>query len=514
MGPMLTRRQLLGASLATGAGVLLGACAPMADERSLRRRLRPAAKATLRVGALGRRADIQRDPHGIVRNDSDLLVLNLVYDTMTVPGRSLVTSARLMNDWKSDVDQTEWRFTIAGGAVFHDGTPVTSDDVAWSLERLRATELGRRRLPGIDASGIDTDGRRAVVVTTNAPNSELPLMLRVQTFTVREGTTDVVGTPGTGPFRLDSYRDGDATLVRNDHWHGGEAAVETIEVTMFEDVAALVDAVVEGEVDYASNVGGSGARSAVGIDGIRTVRRPNELALPLVMRVADGPFADVRVREAIRLGVDRQALVDEVFEGYGRVANDVVGTGDPNYSDNVPDVERDVERAVELLDEAGFDRSITYELFTADDAPQQVDAAKAIAAQLGEIGVAVKVTEQDIEQFEQQTWCKAPFYVTSSKVNDSLAYSAITAMLSGAPANEAAFADPDFDEAYADAVESFVPNLRQARFRELQSIQRERAGYLVWGTAEGVDLMSEKVHDPPRVAGYGRVLLESTWVES
>jgi peptide/nickel transport system substrate-binding protein len=513
MRPMLTRRQLLGASLAAGTGVLLGACAPRGDERSLRRRLSPAAGATLRVGALGRRADIQRDPHGIVRNDSDLLVLNLVYDTMTAPGRSPITTRRLMSGWGSDFDQTEWQFTIARGAAFHDGTPVTSDDVAWSLERLLTTELGRRRLPDIDASGIDTDGRRTLVVTANAPNTELPLMLRAHTFTVQEGTTDVVGTPGTGPFVLDSYRDGDATLVRNDRWHGGEAAVETLEVTMFEDAAALVDALAEGEIDYASNVGGSVARSAAQGEGIKIVRRSNELALPLVMRVADGPFADVRVREAIRLGVDRQALVDQVLGGYGRVANDIVGTGDQNYNDNIPDAERDVARAVDLLDEAGFDRSTTYELFAADDLPQNVEAAKAIAAQLAQIGVAVRVTEQDVEQFEQQTWCKAPLYMTSSKVNDSLAYSAITTMLSAAPCNEAAFSDPDFDEAYAEAVETVAPDRRHARFRELQSIQHERSGYLVWGMAEGVDLMSEKVHDPPRVAGYGRLLMESTWVE-
>ena len=514
MGPMLTRRQLLGASLATGAGVLLGACAPLADERDLRRRLRPSAKATLRVGALGRRADIQRDPHGIVRNDSDLLVLSLVYDAMTVPGRSLITTPRLMNGWESNLDQTEWRFTVARGAAFHDGTPVTSADVAWSLERLRESELGRRTLVGIGASGIDTDGKRTVVVTSDEPNSELPLMLRAHTFTVQEGTTDVAGTPGTGPFTLDSYRDGDATLVRNDRWHGGQAAVATLEVTMFEDAQALVDALAEGEIDYASNVGGVVARSAEDTPGIQVVRRSNDLSVPLVMRVADGPFADARVREAVRLGVDREALVDEVLGGYGRVANDIVGTGDPNYSDNVPERARDVTRAVALLAEAGFDRSATYELFTAADLPQKVGAAKAIAAQLAEIGVSVKVTEQDVAQYEAQTWCKAALYMTSSSVNDSLAYSAVTAMRSGAPTNEAAFADPDFDEAYADAVASVVPNRRRARFRELQSIQHERSGYLVWGVAEGIDLMSEKVHDPPRVAGYGRVLLESTWAES
>ena len=514
MGPMLTRRQLLGASLATGAGVVLGACAPMADERNLRRRLRPSPRATLRVGALGRRADLQRDPHGIVRNDSDLLVLGLVYDPLTVPGRSLITTPRLMSAWDSNFDQTEWRFTIARGAAFHDGRPVTQEDVVWSLERLLATELGRRRLPGVDPDGIDTDGRRTVVLTTTAPNSELPVLLRSQTFTLQEGTTDVAGSPGSGPFKLDSYRDGDATLVRNDAWHGGEAVVETIEVTMFEDGQSLVDALAEGEIDYASNVGGTVARSAADRPGVLAVRRSNDLSLPLVMRVADGPFADVRVREAVRLAVDRPALVDQVLGGGGRVANDIVGTGDPNYSPNVPDRERDVARAVELLDEAGFDRTVTYELFTADDLPQKVEAAKAIATQLAEIGLSFKVTEQDVELFEAQTWCKAPLYMTSSSVNDSLAYSAITAMLSGAPTNEAAFADPDFDEAYADAVASIVPNRRQARFRELQSIQHERSGYLVWGMADGVDLMSDKVHDPPRVAGYGRVLLESTWAEA
>lgn len=129
----------------------------------------------------------------------------------------------------------------------------------------------------------------------------------------------------------------------------------------------MASALLAGQIDLASNVGAVAARTAESRKDIQAVRRPNDMAMPIVMRTADGPFADPKVREALRLAVDREAMVKQVLSGYGTVANDVLGTGDPAYDKGLPQRTHDLTKAKALLKEAEFDTSRTYELYTTED---------------------------------------------------------------------------------------------------------------------------------------------------
>ena len=99
-----------------------------------------------------------RDPHGTQANESDYLIISLVHDTLTVPGAEPNTVPRLAANWQASDDLKTWRFTLAEGAKFHDGTPVTAADVVWSLKRLRNTPAGASRLPGIRPGNIKAEG--------------------------------------------------------------------------------------------------------------------------------------------------------------------------------------------------------------------------------------------------------------------------------------------------------------------------------------------------------------------
>ncbi|HEU0128279.1 MAG TPA: ABC transporter substrate-binding protein, partial [Pseudonocardiaceae bacterium] len=359
-----------GSGGSSGPGGLSGAAPPSGP---------PRPGGTLRVGALGKTASIVRDPHGTQSNESDYLILALTYDPLTVPGSPQTVAPRLASKWEASQDLRQHRFILADGAHFHDGRPVTAEDVVWSLQRLRATPSGASRLPGVDPAGIVADGPSAVVLTSDYPNSELPLLIRLTTFVLPRNTADVVGAPGTGPFRLESYNAGNARLVRNEAWYGGAPLLDAIEVRMFGDSQAMVNALFTREIDLASNVGSVAARTAQGRDGVQILRRPNDSALPIVMRVADGPFTDPRVREAFRLAVDREAMVAQALSGFGTVANDVLGTGDPNYARDLPQRQRDLARARALLDAVGFDRAARYPLITCEEAPGQGEAATLFA---------------------------------------------------------------------------------------------------------------------------------------
>ncbi|MEV0761614.1 ABC transporter substrate-binding protein [Nocardia sp. NPDC050435] len=499
------RRQLLRGGVGAGALLLLAACSDTGKPGA------PARGGTLRVGAVGTAARIERDPHANLSNDSDFLIISLVYDALTVPGADPNVAPRLASRWESDAERKRWTFTLAENASFHDGTPVTAEDVVWSLRRLRSIG-GASKMPVAEAD-ITTDGPGRVVLTVPEPNTQLPLLVRLMTFTVKKDTTDFTAAVGTGPFRLESYQGGNARLVRNERWHGPAPLLDAIEVTMFESATALGNAVLGGQIDLASNVGAIAGRTAAGRSDLQVVRRSDDTMLGVAMRTADGPFADPRVRTAVRLGVDRPALVNQVHSGYGTVANDILGTADPRYDTSIPQRARDVERAKTLLREANFDTGRTYPLVTKAEAPGEVESARVLATQLAEIGLRVDVLVQESNAFYDQTWLTAPFYTVSWGTNDSTLFYADKLLSSRSNRNETAFKDPEFDAATARALAARDDAEYAAACASLQRIQYDRGGYLVWGMADGIDVAAARVRDLPVLGGFARVQLERAWLE-
>ncbi|MFG2826839.1 ABC transporter substrate-binding protein [Streptomyces sp. NPDC048434] len=508
------RRQVLWAGGGIGAAALLAACGGGDNAASSGSGGKPRKGGTLRIGALGRSSAITRDPHGTQGNESDYLVIALVYDTLTAPGLKDNTVGRLASSWKPSKDLKTWRFTIAKGATFHDGTPVTADDVVWSLRRLRNTPAGAARLPGIKADHITAEGKDTVVLVSDFANAELPMITRLSTFILKKNTPDkdIAKAPGTGPFKLDWYRGGNARLLRNEHWHGGTVHLDAIEVTMFESPQAMANAMMSGQIDVASNAGPVAARTADARKDIKVVRRPNDMAMPIVMRTSSGPFADPKVREAMKLVVDRKAMVKQVLSGYGTVANDILGTGDPDYATSIPQRHRDLAKAKQLLKEAKFDFSQTYELVTTEDISGLSESATLFSSQAREAGIKIKVVKQESGTFYQKTWLKGDFYTNYWGTNDSVVFFASKTMTSGAGQNEADWSDKDFDAAYHKAIATPAPKARAAALRDLQQIEYDSSGYLLWGMADGIDLAAPTVHGLPELPGYGRVQLENVWL--
>ncbi|MFF1870193.1 ABC transporter substrate-binding protein [Streptomyces sp. CB03911] len=515
----VTRRQLLWAGAGIGVVGALAACSSGTGgskdtAASGSAPEQPRTGGTLKVGALGKASAVTRDPHGSQANESDYLIISLLYDTLATPGQKTNTAPRLAASWKPSEDLKTWRFTLADGARFHDGTPVTADDVVWSLLRLRNTPAGKSRLPGIQPEGIKAEDAKTVVLVSDYPNADLPLLTRLTTFVLKKDTKDdaLAGAPGTGPFKLDWYRDGNARLVRNDDWYGGKVLLDAVEVRIFESPQAMANALLAGQIDVASNVGAVAARTAESRKDVQILRRPDDMAMPIVMRTADGPFADPKVREALRLAVDRDAMVKQVLSGYGTVANDILGTGDPAFAKDIPQRTRDLARARQLLADAGFDTARTYDLVTTEDIAGLAESATLFASQVREAGVKINVVKQDSKIFWDATWLNAPLYTTYWGTNDSVVFFASKTMLSDAGQNEAAFKDPAFDEAYRAALGTADATARGKLLHQVQEIEFARSGYLLWGMADGIDLAGAAVRDLPKLPGYGRVQLEKTWL--
>ncbi|WP_222844489.1 ABC transporter substrate-binding protein [Saccharomonospora sp. CUA-673] len=273
---------------------------------------------------MGAPATASHDPHGGLGNESDAMRFALLYDVLTVPGEN-GTQPRLATSWTPNDDLTTWRIELRDDAVFSDGTPVTAADVLFSLRRMHekaAENYGRMGMFDLDASTVVDDHTLRLV--THKPFAEVGQALESATFVVPEGTEDFRRpATGSGPFRMESGDAEAAVLVRNDDWWGTRPPLSHIEIRAIADPQARADAVASGQADVAGSVNPAAARTAEQ-DGLQLVHRPGVTVYPLVMRLDTAPFDDDRVREAIKLAVDREQLLDTVFLGQGRLAGDLL----------------------------------------------------------------------------------------------------------------------------------------------------------------------------------------------
>ena len=129
---------------------------------------------------------------------------------------------------------------------------------------------------------------------------------------------------------------------------------------------------------------------------------------------------------------------------------------------------------------------------------------------LFQVGVKLEVVRQDSAAFYDKTWLKAPLYTTYWGTNDSVLFFVGRTMTSKATQNETGWKDRRIDGLYRRAIGDPSEERRAEAVRDLQRLQYEDGGYVVWGMADGVDIARESVRGLPRTGGYGRMFIEKS----
>lgn len=275
------------------------------------------------------------------------------------------------------VDDLTWEYTIRDGVTFHDGSPLTADDVAFSLNRHLDPDVGSYWggfFANVDS--IEATDERTVTMRLNQPDAVVNQMLAVaggviesRDFVERRG--DQYGTPDgglncTGPFALDEWRKGESiTLTRyDDYWDTERAAqAASIEFDFVRDPSAETNALLSGDLDGTFGVE-SAAVPKIEDSGVGQVwYGPNTATNNLTVADLEGPLEDVRIRQALSMALDRegfsQVATNGVSEPSKAVASSLTwGTGEARdvYAqawDDLPSAEQDVEAARQLVEEAG-----------------------------------------------------------------------------------------------------------------------------------------------------------------
>jgi len=326
---------------------------------------------------------------------------NLV--SIAADGRLIPALAR---DWTIAPDQLSWRFRLRPGVRFHDGTALTADAVAFNLRRAHA---GASVLSRVPISAIDTDGD-AVVIRLLRPFASLPAFLvNYSTVILAPASFDAQGRVrqviGTGAFRiLEATPPFHVDMARFDHWWGGRAGVARatyLSVGRGETRALMA---LSGQADLTISV------LPVFVDRLR---KSPDLSLDIVtiprtrilkLNLADPKFADLRVRRAISLAIDRQSIASALFRTPALAATQLLPPSiDGWHAPGMPPLRHDPREARALLAAAGWTagpdgivqrdgQRFAIELLTYFNWPELPPLATALQAQLRDVGIDASVS--------------------------------------------------------------------------------------------------------------------------
>ena len=398
-------------TMAVSAAALLAATPLLAQERG-------------GVMTYGRYADsLFLDP---VLNDAnvDIWILSNMYDTLLLPSEDgKGVEPGLASDYSVSDDGLTVTLTLRDGIMFSDGSPITTDDVIWSLDRARNPDNGIWNFLLASISEVTAPDEGTVEITLSQPDPAFIPALTVfnsaimpkAAFEAAEGSTDAekaesfAQSPvGSGAFVLESWdRGSEMKLVRNEHyWADGEDGeklpyLDGITFEVIPDDATRILRLQSGELDGAELIPFARVAELEADPNINMELFPSTRVQYITLNVRDqiegedNPLSDPKVREAMNYAANKEAIIQTVTFGVGKPMETYMSMATPLASGNGPLYPYDLKMAQQLMSESeyadGFDTSILVLAGNQDE----IGIATALQQMWGQIGINLEIQQVD-----------------------------------------------------------------------------------------------------------------------
>ncbi|RMB58873.1 ABC transporter substrate-binding protein [Tessaracoccus antarcticus] len=370
----------------------------------------------LNIGATGEPVGL--DPSTVNGAGTPFVLLYNVYETLVrIDGEGAIRPL-LARDYSVSDDNKVYTFNLDGLAKFASNTPVDAEAVVTSFDRILkgdgiTDQVTSKMAPVDSVKALDSD---TVEVTLKQPSNQWLFDMAGPAGIIYDPAgLDTLDTKpaGSGPFAFAEWETGQfVKLVRNDHYWGTGTRVDEVFFRYYADPNAMNTAMLSGQLDIISNLTVPQALDQFGDpDKYTVIEGTTDGEVVLGFNHDNPQLADLKVRQAINYGIDRQALVDSVWGGKGMLIGSMVAPTDPWFEDLSKTYTFDQEKARALLKEAGFESGLTLRL-RVPTLPYAPPAARFIAAQLKEIGVTVQVEELEFARWLSEVYTAGDYDMT------------------------------------------------------------------------------------------------------
>jgi peptide/nickel transport system substrate-binding protein len=358
------------------------------------------AGSTIKVGIVVPTASINPVT---VADQGGLDMLGQTGEYLCLSDQHLTLQPVLAESWSPNSASDVWTFKIRQGVKFHNGSPLTADDVVYTFKLNTDPKSSANALSafggGLAPDGVQKVDSSTVAFHLTAPNGNFPYLTSSDNYNmiIIPNNYDPAKWQssfiGTGPFVLKSYTPTvGASFTRNEQYWGTKALPAATEFTFYKNQTPAIPALTSGSIDVLGQFAVTGGEQLLAPGAPYTISKLKSSAhRELSMRTDQAPFTDPRVRQAIALTLDRPAIVQALFKGAADLGNDSpFAPVFPSTNTSVPQRAKNIAMAKSLLAAAGHPSGFTTQLITEDflEIPQ---FAQIVAQAAKSIGVTIKL---------------------------------------------------------------------------------------------------------------------------
>jgi len=517
----IDRRRVLGVGAGLAAGLLAGGLAacgsgsgssPSAASSGSGSAAGPKRGGTLRFGTAAGNAGDSPDPAVAVRTLQLAIAANC-YDTLTFADEDYKLSPSLATEWTPSNGAKTWSFKLRSGVSFHDGSKLTSKDVAYSFKRVLDPKLAASALanisPYLAASGIDATDPTTITFNLLKPNAFFPVIVSAVTLSiVKDGATDFTTGNGTGPFSISSFDPAARlNLTRNhNYWKNGLPYLDAVQYVVIADDATRLQALTTGSEDVADNITGASTKLLTGNVRPYMLKAGGWVALTMFGDTA--PFNNPKVIQAMQYAANRSTIMSVVAPGINLLAPDMpIPPSDPFYPAGMTPKAYDPDKAKSLLKAAGMsDLNIDVWAYEGDKLDTVVSYKSTAAA----AGINVNVENVPHDTFFSNDFLKKPA-IGISVARLHIAQALPELYSKGGALNLTHFENPQVDQLVEAAVSSTDAATQKRNFADALTIISNSAANVIPGWEGQVYGLGSRVNGMLATNG-GQVYQTATWL--
>lgn len=402
----------------------------------------------------------------------------MFYNGLTSLDERLAPQLELAESITSD-KATVWTIKLRKGITFHDGSPLTSADVVYSLKRHQDPAVGSKaKSLAAQMTEIKASGPLEVTITLASPNADLPVVFGTPHFMIiKDGTTDFTTAVGTGPFKCKEFSPGVRSVgVRNEnYWKPGQPHLDEIELFGIPDGAARVNALLSGDIHVAALISPRQTRQVKDTAGYSVFETRSGAYNDLILRQDVDPSKNADLMMALKLLQDREQMQKVVYQGYAVLGNDQpVDPTNRFYDETLKQRPYDPDKAKFHLQKSGF-ANTEIPVYAMSGTPL-VDLALLLQQSGQKIGLNIDLKRMPADGYWSNVWAKHP--VTFGSINPRPSADILLTLFfkSDSAWNESGWKSERFDSLLVDARAETDEAKRKAMYGEMQHLVHEKCG--------------------------------------